>query len=134
MKNIDLQSPDLLIHDTCNETDHLSVFLQEYAHDTLEQPDPDHDMVLEIRTGIKKLNGILEGLNLPERKTFMSGWITPERVKLKLGISERTLADWRKTGKLPYTRIENKFYYKNQDLENLLLDGYHRNKKKCNKP
>lgn len=129
MKNIDFQSPGNLIEGDLDENDLLSFLLREYAKDSPKQPHPDTELVTEVIAGIQKLNKILEGMSLPEKKNFMSDWVTAEQVKLKLGISERTLFDWRKFGKLPFTRIENKFYYKNQDLENLLTKGCSRKKK-----
>lgn len=130
MQNFDLPSPGNHIQGDLDETDHLSVLLQEYAKDTPKPADPDTKWVTEVIAGIQKLNKILEGMNLPGKKNFMADWVTSEQVKLKLGISKRTLFDWRKFGKLPFTRIENKIYYRNQDLENLLKEGYPRKNKK----
>jgi len=70
------------------------------------------------------LNEILKNLNLPETPNLLDDWITPQEVMQKLCISERTLSEWRKINKIGFTHIENKFYYKKQDIENLLQGGY----------
>ena len=41
-----------------------------------------------------------------------------------LGISKRTLAEWRSSGILTYTVIQNKCFYKIEDVEKLLLKNY----------
>jgi len=130
MKNSNLQSRGDLFQRDLDEPDPLSVLLQEYAEEYTKQPDFDSEWVTEVITGIQKLNKILEGINLPANKNFMTDWVTAEQVKVKLGISERTLFNWRKFGKLPFARIVNKFYYKSQDIEKLLVaGGFNKNKK-----
>ena len=42
-------------------------------------------------------------------------------VCLRLNISLRTLQMFRDTGKLPYSQINHKMYYKTEDVEHLLL-------------
>jgi hypothetical protein len=41
-----------------------------------------------------------------------------------LGISKRTLAQWRTTGILPYFVFQNKCYYKIEEVEKLLSKNY----------
>ena len=41
-----------------------------------------------------------------------------------LGISKRTLADWRSSGILTYTVFQNKCFYKIEDVEKLLLKNH----------
>ncbi|MCS2278749.1 helix-turn-helix domain-containing protein [Bacteroides thetaiotaomicron] len=40
---------------------------------------------------------------------------------MRLNISLRTLQMFRDTGKLPYSQINHKMYYKTEDVEHLLL-------------
>ncbi|MCE8447095.1 DNA-binding protein [Phocaeicola dorei] len=40
---------------------------------------------------------------------------------MRLNISLRTLQTFRDTGKLPYSQINHKMYYKTEDVESLLL-------------
>lgn len=41
-----------------------------------------------------------------------------------LGISRRTLAEWRANGILTYTVYRNNYYYRIEDLEKLLEENY----------
>ena len=51
-------------------------------------------------------------------------WIDNQDVMLALHISQRTLQTLRSNGTLPYSRINNKIYYRRQDVEKLLNDNY----------
>lgn len=83
----------------------------------------------EIISAISLLNENLANLKLPDNDYLLKNWITPQEVMQKLYISERTLADWRKTEKIHYTAIGNKFFYSRQELETLLMNGYGKSKK-----
>ena len=48
-------------------------------------------------------------------------WLDGEDVCKLLGISPRTLQTFRDSGKIPYTRIEHKMYYRPADVEKLIL-------------
>lgn len=47
-----------------------------------------------------------------------------------LGISKRTLQEYRAKGLLPFGRIKNKLFYKPEDVEKVLQSYYHANSKK----
>ncbi len=47
-------------------------------------------------------------------------WLDGEDVCKLLGISPRTLQTFRDSGKIPYTRIEHKMYYRPADVEKLI--------------
>jgi hypothetical protein len=51
-------------------------------------------------------------------------WMSGEAVLKKLGISKRTLQNYRDTGTLPYSAIGGKFYYNIRDIEDLMNDNY----------
>ena len=51
-------------------------------------------------------------------------WINGEAVMKKLGISKRTLQNYRDTGILPYSAVGAKFYYNIRDIEKLLEDNF----------
>ena len=52
------------------------------------------------------------------------GYLTSAEIMTILDVSERTLAKWRKAGILPYRVFRTKYYYRVQDLNNLLLKNY----------
>jgi len=51
----------------------------------------------------------------------MNDWLDNQEVCLLLNISPRTLQTYRDTGKIGFSRINHKIYYKNSDV-NILLD------------
>lgn len=56
--------------------------------------------------------------------TFLEEWIDNQEVMQLLHISTRTLQTLRTNGTLPYTRINNKIYYRRQDIQRILADNY----------
>lgn len=52
----------------------------------------------------------------------MNDWLDNQDVCLLLSISPRTLQTYRDTGRLSFSRINHKIYYKNADIEKLLDD------------
>lgn len=61
-------------------------------------------------------------------------WIDGVAVQSALHISERTLYRHRKSGKLAYSRIRGKIYYKKADINALLENNYRIEKPKCTCP
>ena len=51
-------------------------------------------------------------------------WLDTQDVMLALHISLRSLQTLRSNGTLPYSRINNKIYYRRRDIERLLNENY----------
>ena len=51
----------------------------------------------------------------------LKAWLDGEDVCKILGISPRTLQTFRDSGKIPFSRIEHKMYYRPADVEKLIL-------------
>ncbi len=56
--------------------------------------------------------------------TFLEDWIDNQDVMQLLHISVRTLQTLRSNGTLPCSRINNKIYYRRQDIQRILADNY----------
>ena len=56
----------------------------------------------------------------------LEDWLDSQDVMMKLHISLRTLHKLRDSGTLPYSRINNKIYFRRQDLEAILNNNYTR--------
>lgn len=56
----------------------------------------------------------------------LKDWLDNQDVMQALHISCRTLQTLRSNGTLPYSRINNKIYYRRQDIEKILDDNYSR--------
>ena len=50
----------------------------------------------------------------------LSNWLDGQDVCLILNISKRTLQAYRTNGALPFTRIENKMFYRSADVEKVI--------------
>ena len=57
-------------------------------------------------------------------------WLDNQEVCDILGISKRTLQEYRAKGLLPFGRIKNKLFYKPEDVEKVLQSYYHAKSKK----
>ena len=56
----------------------------------------------------------------------LEDWLDSQDVMMKLHISLRTLHKLRDSGALAYSRINNKIYFRRQDLEAILNNNYTR--------
>lgn len=54
------------------------------------------------------------------RDKSMEKWLDNQDVCLILGISKRSLQNYRDNGTIPYTQIGHKMYYKPEDIDGLL--------------
>lgn len=75
------------------------------------------EQVEEIKQLVLDLKKLLGG---PEQDK----WIDGQDTMLALRISPRTLRTLRETKKLAYSRINNKLYYKQSDINALLESNY----------
>jgi hypothetical protein len=53
-----------------------------------------------------------------------SQWISGDEVMQKLGISRRTLQNYRDNRILPYSTVGGKFFYSFRDIEDLMAKNY----------
>jgi predicted site-specific integrase-resolvase len=60
----------------------------------------------------------------PDDLNEWTDWIDSQDVMQKLHVSVRTLQSWRTNGLLPYSRINNKIYYRKSDILALLNKYY----------
>lgn len=65
------------------------------------------------------------------QEPIKESWIGGIEVQSTLHISEKTLYRHRKSGRLPYSKVRGKIYYKLSDIRNLLERNYIREKPKC---
>ena len=60
----------------------------------------------------------------PDDLNEWTDWLDSQDVMQKLHVSVRTLQSWRTNGLLPYSRINNKIYYRKSDILALLNKFY----------
>jgi DNA-binding transcriptional MerR regulator len=51
-------------------------------------------------------------------------WVNSEAVMRKLGISKRTLQNYRDSGLLPHSIVGGKFFYSIRDIDDLMANHY----------
>ena len=74
---------------------------------------------------VKKLDAINEKLNKEKGTSPLSEiWMDNQDVCELLHISKRTLQHYRDTGKIPYSQIGAKIYYKSSDVDVFLNSNY----------
>ena len=54
-------------------------------------------------------------------------WLDAQDVCMALGISKRSLQNYREKGLVPYSNIGGKFFYKEADIQKILEDGLVKN-------
>ena len=79
---------------------------------------------------VEKLDAISIRLNNHKETTPLSDvWMDNQDVCSLLHISKRTLQSYRDSGKIPFSQIGAKIYYKAKDIEDFLESNYMHNKK-----
>ena len=78
-----------------------------------------NELILRINTMENEVDAMKQG-NL----SCVDKWMNGEAVMKKLGISKRTLQNYRDCGTLPYSAIGSKFYYNIRDIEELMANSY----------
>lgn len=68
----------------------------------------------------KNFRNRIESLCNRSKNKGLDQWLDNQDVCLILNISPRTLQTYRDTGKVSFSRINNKIYYKVSDIEELL--------------
>ena len=76
---------------------------------------------------ILKLDQVLELLSEKSKKTrnpLEEIWLDTFEAARVLKVSTRTLHNYRDYGRLPFSKIGSKIYFKASDIENLLTEHY----------
>ena len=74
---------------------------------------------------VAKMNEVLEKLNsktAPKQEVFLDN----EELIAMLKISRRTAQTWRDEGKISFSQVGNKIYYKPSDVEKTMQDHYNK--------
>lgn len=73
-------------------------------------------MMFHFEAFARKVDALCE----PHIGKKLDEWLDNQDVCLILNISPRTLQNLRETGKLPYSQINRKMYYKPEDVEKVI--------------
>ena len=80
--------------------------------------------LLSLSGDLKEIKVHLQYLKKTRVEIFKEAWLDGEEVSQALHISKRTLHTLRKSGTLPFSRLNGKYYYKLSDVENILETNY----------
>ena len=83
--------------------------------------------ILRLSDQIRELKEMVLGLGRRREELSKEDWMDGQDAMLALHISSRTLRTLRASGKLSFSRIHNKIYYKQEDIHALLESNYIRN-------
>lgn len=72
------------------------------------------ETLTEIASELKKLN-----------KEPRSSWLSTKEAAAFLQVTTRTMQNYRDEGKIPFSQVGSKIYYKESDLEDFLEMHYH---------
>ena len=80
-------------------------------------------MFVEMISKIKIMENEIE---MMKTKNLSCGnqWLNGDEIMQKLGISKRTLQNYRDNKILPYSAVGGKFYYNIRDIEELMMKNY----------
>lgn len=85
--------------------------------------------LLQLSGEIKDVKAAVAAFKKTRVEYFKETWLDKEETANVLNISESTLSKWRNQCVIPHYRINNKIYYKLEDIEAILKNsksgGYH---------
>lgn len=84
-------------------------------------------LVQKILEEMRIIKRELTLINFDSIEKIKTEWIDSQDVMMCLNISKRTLQSLRDNGRLPFSKINGKFYYKTTDLKELLESNYSHN-------
>ena len=80
----------------------------------------------ELTTRLDELQNLLNNQSGTTKKGFMDN----EEFLEFMGISKRTAQSWRDDGKISFSQVGNKIYYKAVDVDKLLSENYNKSFKR----
>lgn len=76
-------------------------------------------------TNLERLLDNYERMTVDYRPTLGGErFFTDKEVSARLKVSRRTLQDYRNEGQVPYIQLGGKIFYRESDIEKMLLNGY----------
>lgn len=91
----------------------------------------DLEVIDEIITKTQTITREIDALKNKHDDKYLGKWMDAQDVCLTLNISPRTLQTYRDEGKIGYTQINRKIYYKSEDVDHFIRSSYN-NKHKNN--
>jgi len=80
-------------------------------------------LFIELVSSIKTMESEVEMLK-DSNLSCTGKWLNGDQVMQMLGVSRRTLQNYRDNGILAYSTVGGKFYYSIGDIEDLMLKNY----------
>jgi hypothetical protein len=80
------------------------------------------DQFSELMTKLENIQTQLHSKSDPKKETFLDN----QEFLLLLKISKRTAQTWRDEGRISFSQVGNKIYYKLSDVEKLMQEHYNK--------
>ena len=105
-----------------------------YSEDVSQEPSSETlwALVSEIQQDIIMVRDKLYQYQKKKQQKLSGRWLTSRMVMNKLHISKRKLAYMRKNKEITFTNFKGTFYYKNEDIEQVLLTNYNKSNSEKN--
>ena len=81
----------------------------------------DEPRIVKMEEALKELASELKKLN----KQPKSSWLSTKEAATMLQVTTRTMQNYRDEGRIPFSQIGSKIYYKESDIEDFLELHYH---------
>lgn len=80
------------------------------------------DQFSDLMSKLDTIQSQLNSKNDPKKETFLDN----QEFLLLMKISKRTAQTWRDEGKISFSQVGNKIYYKLSDVEKLMQEHYNK--------
>ena len=82
-------------------------------------------LILELSSSVKEMLALVLVMKRSRLEQFHQSWIDSEQLMAALKISKRNLQSMRESGILPYSRLSGKYFYRVNDIEEILNRNYY---------
>ena len=82
-------------------------------------------LILELSSSVKEMLALVLVMKRSRLEQFHQSWIDSEQLMSALKISKRNLQSMRESGILPYSRLSGKYFYRVNDIEEILNRNYY---------
>ena len=86
-------------------------------------------LILELSSSLKEMMALILVMKRSRLELFHQSWIDSEQLMSALKISKRNLQTMRESGVLPYSRLSGKYFYRVNDIEEILNKNYYHTSK-----
>ena len=73
---------------------------------------------------MEKIESLLESINEGTNQIKSNGWLTTREAAIVLGVTPRTIQNYRDRGLIPFSQFGFQVRYREDDIQKFLMDHY----------